>query len=82
MHGGAGNGGFDGEMAAGDVTSGPERRPDGPMGAAARGRLSGLHDLTRRYGARAGIFLASFALAKAAAYLGPLLLARMLAPQL
>jgi hypothetical protein len=41
-----------------------------------------VHILAGRYGARAGIYLVNFGLAKAAAFLGPLLLARMLASDL
>src|SRR5262245_19678632 len=36
--------------------------------------------LLREYGLRAGLFLANFGAAKAAAYFGPLLLARLLEP--
>ena len=44
------------------------------------GRLyDAVHVLARRYGLRAGVYLANFGVAKAAAFLGPLLLARMLA---
>src|SRR5690242_20646120 len=70
-------------MAAGDVTTGPDRPADDFLEKpAARAGFSGLYEFVRRYGARAGIFLANFGIAKAAAYLGPLVLARMLAPDL
>jgi len=70
-------------MAAGDVTTGAGRPADGFLRkAVSRAGLSGLYDLTRRYGARAGIFLANFGFAKAAAYLGPLVLARLLTSDL